>query len=45
MVLLARSHGIEPVLITAPTSHEGEGSRRSSRGWMKSLADLVPLHK
>ena len=46
MVSLARSHGIEPVLITAPTSHQKGQEPAYLKGvWIHRLEDLVPLHQ
>lgn len=46
MVNLARSHGIEPVLITAPTSHEKGSEPQYLKGvWIHRLEDVVPLHQ
>jgi lysophospholipase L1-like esterase len=46
MVALARSHGIEPVLITAPTAHEKGREPEYLKGvWIHRLEDLVPLHQ
>jgi lysophospholipase L1-like esterase len=46
MVRLAKSHGIEPVLLTAPSSHVPGGEPRELQGrWLKRLGDLVPLHQ
>jgi lysophospholipase L1-like esterase len=46
MVSLARGHGIEPVLITAPTSHQKGREPRYLKGvWIRRLEDVVPLHQ
>jgi len=46
MVGLARSHGIEPVLITAPTSHERGHEPEYLKGvWIHRLEDVVPVHQ
>lgn len=46
MVRLARSHRVEPVLITAPTSHEKGREPEYLKGvWIHRLEDLVPLHQ
>lgn len=46
MVRRARGAGIEPVLITAPTSHRRGREPRFLQGrWLKRLDDLVPLHQ
>ena len=46
MITLARSHGIEPVLITAPTAHEKGKEPEYLKGvWIHHLEDLVPLHQ
>jgi lysophospholipase L1-like esterase len=46
MVRLAKSHGIEPVLLTAPSSHVPGAEPKELQGrWLKRLADLVPLHQ
>lgn len=46
MVSRARSHGIEPVLITAPTAHEKGREPQYLKGvWIRRLEDLVPLHQ
>ena len=46
MIALARSHGIEPVLITAPTAHEKGNEPQYLKGvWIHRLEDLVPLHQ
>jgi lysophospholipase L1-like esterase len=42
----ARSHGIEVVLLTAPTSHRrGSEPPYLEERWIESLDDLVPLHQ
>ncbi|HSS77364.1 MAG TPA: GDSL-type esterase/lipase family protein [Thermoanaerobaculia bacterium] len=46
MVRLAKSHGIEPVLLTAPSSHvQGWEPKELQGRWLKRLGDLVPLHQ
>ena len=46
MTALARSHGIEPVLITAPTAHEQGHEPEYLKGvWIHRLEDVVPLHQ
>lgn len=46
IVRLARSHGIEPVLVTAPSSHQrGREPRYLAKHWVPRLAELVPLHQ
>jgi lysophospholipase L1-like esterase len=46
IVRLARSHGIEPVLVTAPSSHQrGREPRYLAKHWVARLEDLVPLHQ
>jgi lysophospholipase L1-like esterase len=46
MVDEARAHGIEPVLVTAPSSHRQGREPEYLRGvWLRRLADLVPLHR
>jgi lysophospholipase L1-like esterase len=46
MIDLARSHGIEPVLITAPTSHERGSEPQYLKGvWIHRLEDVVPVHQ
>jgi lysophospholipase L1-like esterase len=46
MVRLAKSHGIEPVLITAPSSHVPGWEPAQFRGpWLTHLEELVPLHQ
>ncbi len=46
MIGLARSHGIEPVLITAPTSHERGREPQYLKGvWIHRLEDVVPVHQ
>src|SRR3954469_6605883 len=46
MIGLARSHGIEPVLISAPTSHEKGREPEYLKGvWIHRLEDVVPLHQ
>jgi lysophospholipase L1-like esterase len=46
MVRLARGHGIEPMLITAPTSHERGREPAYLKGiWIHRLEDVVPLHQ
>ncbi|MFY9826747.1 MAG: GDSL-type esterase/lipase family protein [Thermoanaerobaculia bacterium] len=46
MVRLARSHGIEPVLITAPSSHvAGQEPKELQGRFLSRLQDLVPLHQ
>jgi lysophospholipase L1-like esterase len=46
MVKLARSNRVEPVLITAPTSHEKGREPEYLKGvWIHRLEDLVPLHQ
>jgi lysophospholipase L1-like esterase len=46
MVRLAKSHGIEPVLLTAPSSHVPGWEPKDLQGaWLKRLSDLVPLHQ
>jgi len=46
MVRLARSNRVEPVLITAPTSHEKGREPEYLKGvWIHRLEDLVPLHQ
>ncbi len=49
MVRLARQNGIEPVLVTAPSSHEMlddlSAVAHLEGMWLRRLADLVPLHR
>jgi lysophospholipase L1-like esterase len=46
IVRLARGRGSEPVLITAPTSHEKGREPDYLKGvWIRRLEDLVPLHQ
>ncbi|HEX4965410.1 MAG TPA: GDSL-type esterase/lipase family protein [Thermoanaerobaculia bacterium] len=46
MVRLAKSHGIEPVLLTAPSSHVAGREPQELRGrWLSRLEELVPLHQ
>ncbi|MFL6196278.1 MAG: SGNH/GDSL hydrolase family protein [Thermoanaerobaculia bacterium] len=46
MVRLARSRGIEPVLITAPTAHRKGHEPGYLQGvWIRRLEDVVPLHR
>ncbi|NJB68695.1 lysophospholipase L1-like esterase [Desulfobaculum xiamenense] len=46
MVTLCREHGIRPVLLTAPSSHErGQEPEYLKRRWLHSLDDLVPMHR
>ncbi|MGD8395531.1 MAG: SGNH/GDSL hydrolase family protein [Candidatus Eiseniibacteriota bacterium] len=46
MVTVARRHGIVPVLVTAPTSHErGREPSYLLLRWLRDLDDLVPLHR
>ncbi|HEY7216711.1 MAG TPA: GDSL-type esterase/lipase family protein [Thermoanaerobaculia bacterium] len=46
MIRLAKDHGIEPVLITAPSSHERGREPRYLKGvWIHRLQDVVPLHQ
>lgn len=46
MVDLALAHGIQPVLITAPTSHErGKEPRHLAFRWLRKLDELIPLHQ
>jgi lysophospholipase L1-like esterase len=46
MIGLARSHGIEPVLISAPTAHERGSEPQYLKGiWVHRLEDVVPLHQ
>jgi lysophospholipase L1-like esterase len=46
MVRLAKSRGITPVLITAPSSHVRGREPGYLRGrWLQRLEDLVPLHQ
>jgi lysophospholipase L1-like esterase len=46
MIRLARSRGIEPVLITAPASHERGREPQYLKGiWIHRLRDVVPLHQ
>jgi len=46
MVRLAKSQGIEPVLLTAPSSHVPGWEPKELQGrWLKRLQDLVPLHQ
>jgi lysophospholipase L1-like esterase len=46
MVRLAKSRGIEPVLLTAPSSHVRGWEPAELRGrWLTRLDELVPLHQ
>jgi lysophospholipase L1-like esterase len=46
MVRLAKSQGIEPVLLTAPSSHVSGWEPKELQGrWLTRLQDLVPLHQ
>jgi lysophospholipase L1-like esterase len=46
MVVVAREHGIIPVLLTAPTSHEvGQEPEYLAPRWLHDLDRLVPLHR
>jgi hypothetical protein len=42
---LAHRHGIVPVLLTAPTSHQsGSEPARLGERWLRDRRELVPLH-
>lgn len=46
MIRLARGHGITPVLLTAPTSHEkGREPQELKERFLPNPADLIPLHQ
>jgi lysophospholipase L1-like esterase len=46
MVRLAKSQGIEPVLLTAPSSHMPGWEPKELQGrWLTRLEELVPLHQ
>ncbi len=46
IIRLARSNGIVPVLLTAPTSHRvGSEPRYLEQRWLRDLSQLVPLHQ
>jgi len=46
IVALARQHGIVPVLLTAPTSHQtGSEPARLGERWLRDRRELVPLHR
>jgi lysophospholipase L1-like esterase len=46
MVRLAREHGIEPVLVTAPCAHErGSEPAYLAQRCLQNLDELVPLHQ
>lgn len=46
MIRLARGHGITPVLLTAPTSHEkGREPQELKERFLSNPADLIPLHR
>jgi lysophospholipase L1-like esterase len=46
IVALARQHGIVPVLVTAPTSHQaGSEPSRLGERWLRDRRELVPLHR
>jgi lysophospholipase L1-like esterase len=46
MVDLARSQGITPILLTAPTSHQqGQEPVHLQGRWIANLADLIPVHQ
>ena len=46
MVETARTHGIEPTLLTAPSSHRvGDEPVYVTLRWLKDKDDLVPLHR
>ncbi len=49
MVRLAREHGIEPVLLTAPSSHELMSDLRGvvylEERWVRDVDELIPLHR
>ena len=46
MIRLATAQGIEPVLITAATSHRvGEEPEELALRWLRDLEELVPLHR
>ncbi len=46
MIATARQHAIEPVLITAPSSHvAGEEPEVLATRWLRDANDLVPLHQ
>lgn len=46
IVAIARSHGIVPVLLTAPTTHqEGHEPKYLAQRWLNDLNELVPLHR
>ena len=46
IVALAREHGIVPVLLTAPTSHQsGAEPAKLGERWLRDRRELVPLHQ
>ena len=46
MVRIAHEHGIIPILLTAPTSHQrGREPAYLAERWVADLEDLVPLHR
>jgi lysophospholipase L1-like esterase len=46
IVTLAHRHGIVPVLLTAPTSHQsGSEPTRLGERWLRDRRELVPLHR
>jgi len=46
MVQIARSNGIIPILLTAPSSHKkGEEPDYLAERWLNDLNELVPIHK
>ena len=46
MVRIAREHGVIPILLTAPTSHQvGQEPRYLAERWLTNLEELVPLHR
>jgi len=46
MVQIARTNGIIPVLLTAPSSHKtGEEPEYLAERWLNDLNELVPIHK
>lgn len=46
IVAVARTHGIVPALLTAPSAHRrGEEPAHLATRWLRDLSQLVPLHQ
>jgi len=46
MVILTKAQGIIPILLTAPSSLEkGKEPKHLTQRWIKSLTELIPLHR